>query len=103
MRYRTGEISRTKTGAIGSGGVARALAALVVSLIVATGAIAQERPADLPGGTELVGPSPSAPGLTNPLGLPTPAAKPAGAAAPTGLPQIPDLTNRANFSSALQI
>ncbi|HSI36852.1 MAG: flagellar type III secretion system pore protein FliP [Phycisphaerae bacterium] len=79
-------------------------AALVSVLVLfAVGVQGQERPADLPGGTDLVAPStPAGGGLRE---APKPAA-PAGAttpAGPLGISQLPDLTKRENFSSALQI
>jgi len=73
----------------------------MIALAAAVPALAQERPIDLPGGTSLLSPPPNAPANLNPA-APADAAKPA-ASGPAGFSQLPDLTKRENFSSALQI
>jgi len=73
-------------------------------LLVPPTATAQERPIDLPGGPNLLTQPSTSPNNLNPAAPANNAAKPAAAASgPAGMPQIPDLTKRENFSSALQI
>ncbi len=74
--------------------------AIVLVMACCAPAGAQERPADLPRGTDLI--APSVP-ITPPTPLKDDSAKPVSPSGGMSLSQLPDLSNRGNLSSALQI